>query len=154
MNTYINKIIEDAYQFDCANPDVSDYISLSVLDRAFNQLVQEGYIYDEDAEGHGMSMGEYIAVSEYLIECMMDVVDSVTTNPLERATAVYSILRRSSDDALMWSGVDVDSLYFNFDEWTGKCDADGFMVQFYADLCAWIRTEYIPYLYDDDSEVA
>ena len=88
----------------------------SILDKEFYNLVEEGYIYDEDENGMNMSYGEYASVSDDLWEVLADELKRYRDFP-SAYDAYEEIMNNTSDDAKMFMGVsDDDYFYFSIDE--------------------------------------
>lgn len=48
--------------------------TMNVLDQLFYEIWSEGYIYDEDENGHNMSYGEYAAIAAEFEEAVLNQV--------------------------------------------------------------------------------
>lgn len=97
----------------------------SILDKEFYDLVEEGYIYDEDENGMNMSYGEYATVSDDLWEVLEDELKRYRDFP-SAYDAYVEIMNNTSDDAKLFMGVsDEDYFYFSIDEDEGTYDFDG-----------------------------
>lgn len=88
----------------------------SILDKRFYELVDEGYIYDEDENGMNMSYGEYFAVSDDLWETLENELEHYRDFP-SAYDAYNEIMNNTGDDAKMFMGVsDDDYFYFEINE--------------------------------------
>lgn len=90
--------------------------SSSILDDEFYDLIEQGYIYDEDENGMNMSYGEYIAVSDDLWETLENELKDYRDFP-SAYDAYNEIMGNTSDDAKMFMGIsDDDYFYFEINE--------------------------------------
>ena len=97
----------------------------SILDDEFYDLVEQGYIYDEDENGMNMSYGEYSAVADDLWEVLEDELKYYRDFP-SAYDAYEEIMNNTSDDAKMFMGVsDDDYFYFSIDEDEGTYTFSG-----------------------------
>ena len=97
----------------------------SILDDEFYDLVEQGYIYDEDENGMNMSYGEYAAVSDDLWEVLADELNRYRDFP-SAYDAYEEIMNNTGDDAKMFMGVsDDDYFYFSIDEDEGTYTFSG-----------------------------
>jgi hypothetical protein len=88
----------------------------SILDDEFYDLIEQGYIYDEDENGMNMSYGEYSAVADDLWEVLEDELKYYRDFP-SAYDAYEEIMNNTSDDAKMFMGVsDDDYFYFEINE--------------------------------------
>lgn len=88
----------------------------SILDKRFYELIDEGYIYDEDENGRNMSYGEYFAVSDDLWETLENELEYYRDFP-SAYDAYNEIMDNTSDDAKMFMGIsDDDYFYFEINE--------------------------------------
>ena len=67
-----------------------------MLDKLFDELRDEGFIYDTDENGHQMSYGEYAAVNQAFEETLLEEVQSYTD--FESAADALKDLMDCSDD--------------------------------------------------------
>ena len=83
------------------------------LTDSFYELVNDGFIYDEDENGKNMSYGEYVAVIEYLKEEFLDgIIEQITTPKISDIMDIYNtILRTADDDTIMFSGIEDSDVY-------------------------------------------
>jgi hypothetical protein len=96
----------------------------SILDKRFYELVDEGYIYDEDEDGMNMSYGELVAVSDDLWETLEDELKYY--DDFQEAYDVYmEIMDNTSDDAKMFMTGSDEYFYFEADEDEGTYSVDG-----------------------------
>lgn len=88
----------------------------SILDDELYDLIEQGYIYDEDENGMNMSYGEYVAVSDDLWETLENELEYYRDFP-SAYDAYNEIMDNTSDDAKMFMGVsDDDYFYFEINE--------------------------------------
>ena len=133
----VNAISIDVYKrgknFDNDNDDVIEYYSWkeskksarksikesktsSILDDELYDLIEQGYIYDEDENGMNMSYGEYVAVSDDLWETLENELEYYRDFP-SAYDAYNEIMDNTSDDAKMFMGIsDDDYFYFEINE--------------------------------------
>lgn len=96
----------------------------SILDERFYELVDEGYIYDEDEDGMNMSYGEFVAVSDDLWETLEDELKYY--DDFQEAYDVYmDIMDNTGDDAKMFMTGSDEYFYFEADEDEGTYSVDG-----------------------------
>jgi len=96
----------------------------SILDKRFYELVDEGYIYDEDEDGMNMSYGELASVSDELWETLEDELKYY--DDFQEAYDVYmEIMDNTSDDAKMFMTGSDEYFYFEVDEDEGTYSVDG-----------------------------
>lgn len=91
----------------------------------FYDLIDEGYIYDEDGNGHNMSYGEYSAISEYFWLCVEEELDNY--NGFEAKLEAFKEMADSADDdtRMFWGWNDENDFYFDIDEENGTYDCSG-----------------------------
>lgn len=96
----------------------------SILDKRFYELIDEGYIYDEDENGINMSYGELVAVSDDLWETLENELKYY--DDFQQAYDVYmDIMDNTGDDTKMFmSGAD-EYFYFYINEDEGTYSVDG-----------------------------
>lgn len=96
------------------------------LTDVFYDLWEDGYIYDEDEDGHNMSYGEYAAISDYFWECVEDELSNYYGFE-SKLDAWNEILSTADDDVFMFWNWDQDNFefYFDIDEEEGTYDASG-----------------------------
>lgn len=96
----------------------------SILDKRFYELVDEGYIYDEDEDGMNMSYGELVAVSDDLWETLEDELKYY--DDFQEAYDVYmDIMDNTSDNAKMFMTGSDEYFYFDINEDEGTYSVDG-----------------------------
>lgn len=89
----------------------------------FYELIDEGFIYDEDENGFNMSYGEYFAISEWLIDSALECLNGYDF--IEDLQAMHDTLESADDDTRMFMGDGFfDEFYdfyydFDFDEYEG-----------------------------------
>ena len=99
-----------------ARKSIKESKSSSILDDEFYDLIEEGYIYDEDENGMNMSYGEYVAVSDDLWETLENELEYYRDFP-SAYDAYNEIMDNTSDDAKMFMGIsDDDYFYFEINE--------------------------------------
>ena len=96
----------------------------SILDKEFYDLVEEGYIYDEDENGMNMSYGEYASISDDLWEVLADELKYYRDFP-SAYDAYIEIMDNTSDDAKMFMSGSDDDFYFSIDEDEGTYTFSG-----------------------------
>ncbi len=96
----------------------------SILDKEFYDLVEEGYIYDENENGMNMSYGEYASVSDDLWEVLEDELKRYRDFP-SAYDAYVEIMDNTSDDAKMFMAGSDDDFYFSIDEDEGTYTFSG-----------------------------
>jgi len=135
----VNAVSIDVYKrgknFDNDSDDVIEYYSWekskksarksikesknsSILNDELYDLIDEGYIYDEDEDENGMNMsyGEYVAVSDDLWETLENELEHYRDFP-SAYDAYNEIMDNTDDDAKMFMGVsDDDYFYFEMNE--------------------------------------
>jgi hypothetical protein len=67
-----------------------------MLDKFFNELMDDGFIYEVDENGHNMSYGEYAAINQAFEEIVLDEV--LSCYELEDAAETLKDLMDCSDD--------------------------------------------------------
>ncbi len=96
------------------------------LTNEFYNLIEKGYIYEEDENGMNMSYGELADVANELwvlvdeeVECYDSIIDQVE--------AYLKIINSADDDTAMFMGLDDELLgaYFYYDEDDGTIDYYG-----------------------------
>ncbi len=50
----------------------------NILDETFYELYYDGFIYEEDEEGHNMSYGEYDAIYNYIGETLEEHIENMS----------------------------------------------------------------------------
>lgn len=99
-----------------ARKSIKESKSSSILDDEFYDLIEQGYIYDEDENGMNMSYGEYVAVSDDLWETLENELEYYRDFP-SAYDAYNEIMDNTSDDAKMFMGIsDDDYFYFEINE--------------------------------------
>lgn len=94
----------------------------NLLDDVLMELVEEGYIYEEDEDGYNMSQGEYITIADYFT----DVIEKSLphTGFIDDYEALQKMLDDASDDPKMFMSPDIvdmmDEYFFEIDEDTGE----------------------------------
>lgn len=96
----------------------------SILDKRFYELIDEGYIYDEDENGMNMSYGELVAVSDDLWETLENELKYYDDFP-NAYEAYTEIMDNTSDDTKMFMGVSDEYFYFEINEDEGTYSVDG-----------------------------
>lgn len=87
-----------------------------MLDKIFYELLENGFIYDEDENGMNMSYGEYGAINKHFEECLLEEFDKYTE--LEDALEFLIETRdNASDDVRLFFAMDeYDNFYYYIDE--------------------------------------
>lgn len=87
------------------------------LTNEFYKLINEGFIYEEDENGHNMSYGEYAAIEEHGRELIFEEL-SKYDNRLDCLEAFEEIMQTADDDAAMFFGLNEDDRhpYINYEE--------------------------------------
>jgi hypothetical protein len=99
-----------------ARKSIKESKNSSILDDELYDLIEQGYIYDEDENGMNMSYGEYVAVSDDLWETLENELEYYRDFP-SAYDAYNEIMDNTSDDAKMFMGVsDDDYFYFEINE--------------------------------------
>ena len=83
-------------------------INLTAL---FYDLIEEGYIYEEDENGLNMSYGEYVAIAEHFFENIVEALkEEVGYNAtIEELTDKYNeLIETADDDTRMFAGIGDD----------------------------------------------
>jgi hypothetical protein len=86
------------------------------LTSVFYELIEDGFIYETNENGTGMSYGELAEISNYFWELVeaellgLDIIDKIET--------YISILKTADDDTAGFMGLDDELLgaYFYYDE--------------------------------------
>ncbi len=92
----------------------------------FYELIDMGYIYEEDENGHNMSYGEYAAISDWLIDSALECLNGYDF--IEDLESMHDTLESADDDTRMFMGdwffEEFYDFYddFNFDEYEGTFD--------------------------------
>lgn len=103
--------------------------SLNLTD-VFYDLIDEGYIYEEDEKGYNMSYGEYAAISDYMWEKVEEELEQYYD--FESAYDAFQDIVNSADDdtKMFWDYSDEDDdfyFYADYDNGTysvsGECPA-------------------------------
>lgn len=88
----------------------------SILDDELYDLIEQGYIYDEDENGMNMSYGEYVAVSDDLWETLENELKYYRDFP-SAYDAYNEIMDNTGDDTKMFMSIsDDDYFYFEINE--------------------------------------
>lgn len=94
----------------------------TALETRFYEILNDGFIYDEDENGQNMSYGEYVAIAEELNEAAISWFEEAEDleDLLERLSAELD----SEDDVKMFAGLDIDSAcdWDSHAEYYGECD--------------------------------
>ena len=85
------------------------------LTSLFYGLIEEGYIYEEDENGHNMSYGEYAAIEEYGWDHISNGLVGIY-DKLEWLETAKEIIDSADDDAAMFFGLNEDDRYMYIDE--------------------------------------
>ena len=98
--------------------------SLNLTD-VFYDLIDEGYIYEEDEKGYNMSYGEYAAISDYMWEKVEEELEQYYD--FESAYEAFQDIVNSADDdtKMFWGYSDDDYFYFNADYDNGTYSVSG-----------------------------
>lgn len=95
------------------------------LTDVFYDLIDDGYIYDEDENGKNMSYGEYVAISDYFWEVIEDELSNYYGFE-DKLDAFIEMNNSADDDTRMFWGWDADNdFYFDVDEENGTYDCSG-----------------------------
>ena len=87
----------------------------SSLEILFYDLIEEGFIYDEDENGKNMSYGEYAAVGEEIENTLVD--EMLSCYDLETAIETLKNLLSCSDDVRMFCCLEeYDEMYCHIDD--------------------------------------
>lgn len=78
----------------------------------FYDLVERGFIYDEDENGYNMSYGEYVAIADYGYNLIIEELEQYT-DPIEWLYALKDILDTADDDASMFLLTDENWMYID-----------------------------------------
>jgi hypothetical protein len=85
------------------------------LTTKFYELIEEGFIYEEDENGHNMSYGEYVAIVEYGWELIENALTGIY-DIIEFLETAQNIFDTADDDAAMFFGLDDEDRYMYIDE--------------------------------------
>jgi hypothetical protein len=77
------------------------------LTEKFYDLIEEGYIYDEDENGLNMSYGEYVAIQEYGLELIEEELTGIY-NIIEFLETAKELIDTADDDTRMFFGIELD----------------------------------------------
>lgn len=83
-------------------------INLTTL---FYDLIEEGYIYEEDENGLNMSYGEYVAIADYFFDNIVEALkEEVGYNATieELADKYNELIVTADDDTRMFAGIGDD----------------------------------------------
>ena len=83
------------------------------LTKEFYNLIDEGFIYDKDENGLGMSYGEYDAIATYLWELVEDELKGCRDTE-EAYDRFVEIIETADDDTRMFMGYSDEGM-FEFD---------------------------------------
>ena len=85
------------------------------LTNLFYDLVENGWIYEEDENGLAMSYGEYMAVTDYAWNLIREELEPITDKVqfLETAKEIFD---SADDDAAMFFGLEEDDQYLYIEE--------------------------------------
>lgn len=84
------------------------------LTDVFYDLVDRGFIYEEDENGYNMSYGEYMAISDYGYNLIINELDEID-DPVEWLYTLKDILDTADDDASMFLLTDENWMYIDDD---------------------------------------
>ena len=92
-----------------------------MLDKLFNDLRDDGFIYDTDENGHQMSYGEYAAVNEAFENKLLNELKSCYD--FEEAAETLKELTDCSDDVRCFFYIEeYEDFDYEIDEETGTVD--------------------------------
>jgi hypothetical protein len=87
----------------------------------FQDLLDEGYIYDEDENGRNMSYGEYIAIADYFHECLNEYLEQYAGCEFGEILDAYERFMDGGDDERMFAGMEENTDFIFGCDW----DEDG-----------------------------
>lgn len=90
-------------------------LNKNYLNERFYELVDEGFIYDEDENGLGMAYGEYSEIELYLQTKACEYLIMSSSSKLELLENIRELIDNSDDDSIMFMGYDRDDLYLYYD---------------------------------------
>ena len=76
----------------------------NILDEVFYELYYDGFIYDEDENGHNMSYGEYAAIDNYIGETLEEHLENMSFE--EAIEELKYQIETCGDDVTMFFGVE------------------------------------------------
>ena len=125
-----------------------------MLDRLFNDLRDDGFIYDTDENGHQMSYGEYAAINEAFENLLLNEVKSCYD--FEEAAETLKDLVDCSDDVRCFFYVEeYEDFDYDIDEDTGTVDmynVPDTLKEFFEELKEKYDEEHRVYEYEEEEE--
>ena len=96
-------------------------------------LIDEGYIYDTDENGMGMSYGEYMAIANHGYSKIMDAVEQCS-DMHELAYTFAEIMNSADDDAAGFFNISDEDRYIYIDDEEPENSDGGWL---WADAVKW-----------------
>lgn len=84
------------------------------LTHLFYELLNEGYIYEENEDGLNMSYGEYAAICDYALDEIKSSLSGIY-DIIEFLEKAEKIIESADDDAKMFFGLTDDNSYIYID---------------------------------------
>lgn len=124
-----------------------------MLDKLFNDLRDDGFIYDTDENGYNMSYGEYAAVNDAFENTLLEEVKSYTG--FEEAADKLKELTDCSDDVRIFFNMeeyDNFNYYINDDGTIEMWSVPESLKEFFEELKEEYEEEHRVYENEEDEE--